>query len=633
MGNVRSRSNEGRPIGVYADAGTIYLFSLDKNLSSLHIEISTDGQNFSKFKDNVSITDKSGKKVSVRNVNLINVSKIYDNYFLAFKSTAGGGKTLYTARGEDFSKFKKIGKAGIDEIGVLVPNYKYRDKYVMYWGENFINTAYSNNLKDWERGNSVLKPYRDFFGEVPVRVGNVITTDEGILLIYFVIKTKEKQGTSLNRQSLSANKQSFSTNKISHFEIDAVILDRENPEKILRHVDSVIWESPEEWALLAIRPLGIVKMGENLVSYWEGTEGVFCVFHPYLLIEKEHKGFPLVILHKLRHNPIIRPIIEHFWESKATFNPAAIYENGKVHIIYRAIGEDDVSVLGYAASSDGLTIDERLDAPIYVPTQSFEVGGNFRRDLGPSPFASGGGAFGGCEDPRITKIDDRIYMTYVAYDGYNPPRVAITSIDANDFLNHRWNWRKPVLISKPGVTDKNACLLSEKIGGKYVIFHRIFPDILIDFVDNLEFDGRTFLAGEFKISPREKYWDSRKVGVGAPPIKTDSGWLLVYQAVGDADVGRYKMGAMLLDPGDLTRVLARSNAPILEPNHWYENDGFKAGVVYPCGAVTINKKLIVYYGAADTVACVASYDLDKFVKNLKYHQTLRLTPTPLRFVN
>ena len=226
---------------------------------------------------------------------------------------------------------------------------------------------------------------------------------------------------------------------------------------------------------------------------------------------------------------------------------------------------------------------------------------------------------GGCEDPRLTRIKERVYMTYVAYDGHSHPRVTLSSIHIDDFLKKQWNWKKPVLISPPYIVDKNACILPEKINGKYVIFHRVFPNILIDFVNDLDFDGETrWLIGQYKIPTRvlSSDWDSLKVGCGPPPIKTKDGWLLIYQAVGSSDESRYKIGAMLLDLKDPTKVLARTRNPILEPAVSYENDGWKAGVVYPCGAVIISDRLFVYYGGADTVVCVASVKLEPFLEQL-----------------
>jgi beta-1,2-mannobiose phosphorylase / 1,2-beta-oligomannan phosphorylase len=342
-------------------------------------------------------------------------------------------------------------------------------------------------------------------------------------------------------------------------------------------------------------------------------------------------------LQKHHGNPIIEPRPHLAWESKATFNPGAIAVDGKIHLLYRAIGDSDISVVGHAVSYDGLNIAERSDEPAYIPElipdAKMKISGTPQPN-GSGVYVSGGGWWGGSEDPRATYIkeDGKVYMLYVAFDGWSPPRVALTSIEINNFLTKKWNtWSPAKVISMPpemlakdsrfrDVVDKNACLLPEKINGKYVIFHRIFPDILVDFVDDLDFEGEhgaEYLRGEHKISPRPGYWDSRKVGAGAPPIKTKDGWLLIYQAVGDADAGRYKIGAMMLDLHDPTKVLYRCNEPVLTPEEWYENTGWKSGVVYPCGAIEKDGTLFVYYGGADSVVCVATAKMDEFIDHLK----------------
>lgn len=324
-------------------------------------------------------------------------------------------------------------------------------------------------------------------------------------------------------------------------------------------------------------------------------------------------------LHRFEGNPIIRPRPEHAWESRATFNPAAIYEGGKVHILYRAIGDSDTSVLGYASSSEGFEIQERLNWPVYIPREPFE--GAAVSVTEPSPitwsYTSGGGGYGGCEDPRLTRLDDRIFMTYVAYDGRSGPRAALSWIKAQDFLDKIWRWSKPVLISPPGLVNKNISILPEKINGKYVIFHRIFPDIYINMVDDLDFDGQTkWLTSQFKIRSRPDSWDSRKIGAGPPPIKTEEGWLLIYHGVDESDEYRYKIGAMLLDLDDPTKVIARCKEPVLSPEAWYENEGLKYGVIYPCGAVVLKGRLIVYYGSADKFVSAAWASLDEFIERL-----------------
>ena len=155
--------------------------------------------------------------------------------------------------------------------------------------------------------------------------------------------------------------------------------------------------------------------------------------------------------------------------------------------------------------------------------------------------------------------------------------------------------------------------------------HRVFPDILIDFVDSLDFSDGNFLEGRYRIKTRDGYWDSRKIGAGAPPIKTKDGWLLIYYGVDDRDASQYKIGAMVLDASDPTKVLHRTDQPILEPVEWYENEGHKAGIAYPCGAAIIDNKLFVYYGGADTVVCVATAELSEFMESLIKDKKPKLT--------
>ncbi len=324
------------------------------------------------------------------------------------------------------------------------------------------------------------------------------------------------------------------------------------------------------------------------------------------------------ILERHENNPIISPNADNHWESKYTFNPAATYNNGKVHLIYRAIGKDDVSVLGYASSADGINIDERLLHPVFFKGQDSLR----KKSIIQIPYSSGGGWNGGCEDPRLTVIDETVYLLYTAFDGWGSLRMAMATISLDDFLNKRFNWSQSVYISKPGEVHKNWVIFPEKINGKFALLHSVSPKILIEYVDSLDELGRDKYVKSFygsrdasddKEAPQ---WDSWVRGAGPPPIKTKHGWLLLYHAMSDKDPNRYKLGAMILDVKDPSKVLYRSNKPILEPDEWYENEGFKWGVVYSCGAVVVDGQLFVYYGGADTVVCVARADLDKFLEQL-----------------
>ncbi len=318
-------------------------------------------------------------------------------------------------------------------------------------------------------------------------------------------------------------------------------------------------------------------------------------------------------LERVAANPILKPHDRNRWESQATFNPAALYADGKVHLIYRAIGKDDVSVLGYAMSHNGKTIHERLAEPAYAAIKK-EVD----RSIPAADYGSGGGWSGGCEDPRLTLVDNVVYLLYTAFDGWGSIRIALSSISLDDFLNKRWNWEEPVIISPPGEIHKNWVIFPEKINGKYAILHSVSPAVRVDYFSDLNElrAEEKFIESRYVKAGRRKAWDSWVRGAGPPPMKTDKGWLLLYHAMDHADPNRYKLGAMLLDLNDPTKILYRSSGPVLEPDACYENEGFKAGVVYSCGAVIIDGKLFVYYGGADSVTCVATADLAHFLKEL-----------------
>lgn len=319
-------------------------------------------------------------------------------------------------------------------------------------------------------------------------------------------------------------------------------------------------------------------------------------------------------------NPIIKPQKESYWQAEGTFNPAAVKINDNTHIFYRAVGRDGVSRVGHASTKNGIDVDESSPYPVYQPTVGFDLPSSEEewapREYNPAFYTSGGG-WGGCEDPRTVKIGDRIYMTYVAFGGWNSVRIALTSISADDLEKNRWNWSKPVFLSPPGQMNKNWLLFPEKINGKYAILHSITPKILIDYVDDFNCFRKGFCV---RSNPpeggREGFWDNWVRGAGAPPIKTAEGWLLLYHAMDKNDPGKYKIGAMILDKNKPTKILYRSPSPILDPSMPYENDG-KPGVVYASGAVVKDDILFVYYGGGDKVVCVATTPLKSLINWLK----------------
>jgi predicted GH43/DUF377 family glycosyl hydrolase len=324
-------------------------------------------------------------------------------------------------------------------------------------------------------------------------------------------------------------------------------------------------------------------------------------------------------------NPVISPLAVREWELNGTFNPAVVKdEDGRVHHFYRAIGADGLSRIGYASSRDGLHFEDRYMYPVFEPLPGY---GNPNgsslfhepREYNPSYYTSGGG-WGGSEDPRAVKIDGKVYLTYTAFEGWNSVRIALTSIGLADVQRKRWNWRRPVMISPPNTVSKNWVIFPEKIHGKFAILHNIVPKVMIEYVDSLDaMTGPIDSPRKHGPQPgRQNFWDNRIRGAGPPPLKTDRGWLLLYHANDLREPEKYKLGAMLLDLDDPTKVLYRSPQAILTPDMNYENDG-KPGIVYASGAVIMGDNLMVYYGGGDRHVCIAQTPLRPLLDWLVEH--------------
>jgi beta-1,2-mannobiose phosphorylase / 1,2-beta-oligomannan phosphorylase len=597
-------------LGLYDAGPKIFLYyNLCKGKQSyFQLDQSVGGFDFSSANKIPQILISKDKEEKPADMSQFRLAKLHDQvYFLTYVLKEKKGSVLCGALSSDLIRFVKVGRlSDFNQPGIVVPQYGYQGQFAFYSGGQDLRLSFTSDFKAWKKYPKPVLTINESEDGLSLKVANVMLISEGILVIYYLYNPKLAK---------------------PQYQIKVALFNKSNPADLMWQTDAPIWKQHDEWKGKKVYPLSVLGFQDNLVSYWNLEDKQIGALNHHFQLSDSPLSWQwkvlMPVLKKYTDNPILRPLAKNLWESKAVFNPAAVLEDDKVHLIYRAVGEGDISVLGYAQSRDGLKIDFRSSQPAYIPREEFEgiKRGAFKK--GVNIFKSGVG-WGGCEDPRLTKIDSKVYMTYVAYNGWSHPRVALTSIDVQDFKNQNWQWHKSVLISKPGIIDKNACIFPEKVQGKYVIFHRVFPNILIDFVDNLDFDGQTFLQGEYRIEPRKNQWDSRKVGVGPTPIKTDDGWLIIYHAVDDRADYQYQMGAMLLKTDDPTKVLCRSIRPILQPTEYYENEGFKSGVAYPCGAVVKDDNLLVYYGGADTVVCAAQANLKNFLSQLQDHQMPKL---------
>ena len=331
-------------------------------------------------------------------------------------------------------------------------------------------------------------------------------------------------------------------------------------------------------------------------------------------------------LKKYENNPILTKNPSNQWEELCVLNPAVIFndEDQTFYMLYRAAGNDKQHYiyLGLAKSKDGIHFERQSNEPLIKP----DVNG-----------ADGGG----CEDPRLVKIEDYYFLTYASrplapgqywredkeYFGFQPkagPRVLIY----NDTETHLAvskdlvNWKKLGRITDPRTDDRDVIIFPETCGGKYVKISRDMykcgeghenknPAMWISFSNDLldwREEEQLFYQGQ-------EEWESAKVGGSCPPIKTDKGWLFIYHGVSEVDHA-YRVGAMMLDLDDPRKILAKTKNFIMEPEFPFETGGFYNGCVFPTGIVDKDGTLYIYYGAGDQCICLATIDKEEMINEL-----------------
>jgi len=251
-------------------------------------------------------------------------------------------------------------------------------------------------------------------------------------------------------------------------------------------------------------------------------------------------------LKRLDKNPILTPR-GYDWEALAVFNPAAIYLNGKIHLLYRAIGEYEyyISRIGHAIFDEDLNLVERKEKPLLEP--DFEVW--WEKSI---------------EDARLTLLDGELYMSYVITITPTPPagvrlrlglrkpkqvitRIGIAKVDKDFKKVTRLGIVTPVELD-----ERDFVIFPERINGRVAVLHRPSrwvgakykvnkPSIWFAYLDEKSFS----LYSHKVVMEPEEDWEDYKIGAGSPPVKVEEGWLLIYHGV---DRNRcYRAGAVLLD--------------------------------------------------------------------------------------
>ncbi len=226
----------------------------------------------------------------------------------------------------------------------------------------------------------------------------------------------------------------------------------------------------------------------------------------------------------------------------------------------------------------------------------------------PSIFGEGKYESYGIEDCRVAKINDIYHLTYTM--------VSTNGVGVGLRTTKDWkNFEKKGMIFSPH--NKDCAIFEEKINGKYYALHRpSSPELggnymwLAESPDGIHWGNHKCIA-----KTREGKFDSKRLGAGAAPIKTEKGWLEIYH--GATAENRYCLGAMLLDLDDPSKVIARSDEPIMEPVADYEQTGFFGNVVFTNGHIVKDDTIQIYYGASDEFVCKASFSIKEILTQLK----------------
>lgn len=218
----------------------------------------------------------------------------------------------------------------------------------------------------------------------------------------------------------------------------------------------------------------------------------------------------------------------------------------------------------------------------------------------------------GIEDCRVATMEDGYYLTFTEV---SPVAVGVGLMETRDFRT----------VSRHGMIfpphNKDCALFQEKIGDMYYAFHRpSSPELGGNYIWVAESPDRIHWGKHVCIATtRPGYWDSARVGAGAAPIRTSEGWLEIYHGA-DAN-NRYCLGALLLDINDPSKVIARSEEPIMEPTADYEKTGFFGNVVFTNGQYMLDDDTVrIFYGASDEVICSAEFSVREILSTLEIHK-------------
>lgn len=300
------------------------------------------------------------------------------------------------------------------------------------------------------------------------------------------------------------------------------------------------------------------------------------------------------LLHRHAANPILTA--EQWpYTVNAVLNAAAAPVDGSTVLLVRVEDRRGISHLTVARSKNGLDEWAVEPEPLLAPDE----------DVASEQW--------GFEDPRVVWVEElgRFVITCTAYGPAGPAVYLATTEDFTTVERHG-------VIRHP--EDKNAALLPHRVDGKWLLLHRPkteFGGARGEILLSRSADLDSWSTPEQVMQPRTgAWWDSLRIGIGPPPLRTEHGWLLLYHGVKSTVGGDiYRVGLALLDLDEPTRVLRRLPSWVLAPLAAYERTGDVPNIVFPCGLIhdAATGEVRLYYGAADSSICLATAQLDELL--------------------
>ncbi len=318
---------------------------------------------------------------------------------------------------------------------------------------------------------------------------------------------------------------------------------------------------------------------------------------------------------------------EYSFEAAALFNPSIVSHpdqtgapiGGRRFILsLRAVGEGHVSSLTFRSGTicaDGsVSVDPparlaaipRLRTPLAPDADRAELTFRPEEDLSERViFPVLPSQSNGIEDARFVEFDEAGVRTYYAtYTAYTGRAIRSELLATRDFVSFRMS-----PLSGSATSNKGMALFPRKIDGQYAMIARQDNENLYLIYSN---DLYTWNGGEVVLKPRFP-WEFVQIGNCGSPIELDEGWLLLTHGVGP--VRRYSIGAVLLDKADPSKVLARSSEPLVRPEA-SEREGYVPNVVYTCGGMRFNERVILPYAVSDTFSTVATMKISALLGSL-----------------